>query len=268
MGVERFNQAFAQHKAEGRKAFIPFTLLGWPDVETSVDIIKTMIDSGVSALELGLPFSDPLADGPIIQSAAYETLKQGFKVTDAWRILERVRAYDDTIPIGLLVYYNMILARPKFFEEAENAGADGVLTVDLPPEMAEEIAEKTGTLAPIFIVSPLTDENRLARITDVAGGFLYTVSRLGITGTEARYDDTLKALITRVKAHTQLPMCVGFGISTPDQAQQMLQQGADGVITGSRVIQLLQGTAGAAPSTVLTPFLQQMMAVCARSIAV
>lgn len=244
--TNRYDQRFAQLKAAKKRAFIPFTLLGWPNRDRSLSIIKTMIDSGASALELGLAFSDPIADGPTIQRAAFETLSSGFKVSDAFDLVRNIRTLDSEIPIGLLVYYNMILAhgaRP-FFEQARDAGADGILVADLPPEAAEELAPAAQeySLTLIFIVSPLTSAERLDLILKHAGGFLYAVSRLGITGVEERYDTQLKNLIDKVHARTQLPVCVGFGISTPDQARAMLALGADGVITGSRIIALVNST--------------------------
>jgi len=237
---DRYTKKFALQK----KAFIPFTLLGWPDMEHSFEMIKTMIDSHVFALELGFPFSDPMSDGPVIQAAASDALNKGFTVDAGFELLKQVRQLDADIPIGLLVYYNLILAKgaEAFFSHAAQAGADSILIPDLPPELAEEVypfAQKYG-IQLIFIVAPLTSPERLHLILNYAGGFLYIVSRLGITGTEARYDDTLKTLLAMVKCHTNLPCCVGFGISTPAQAQAMIDLGADGVITGSRVIQLVE----------------------------
>src|SRR5262249_31308808 len=150
------------------------------------------------------------------------------------------------LPITLMLYFNMILARgpERFFSDLAHAGVDGVLIVDLPPEMASEvydIAQHHG-IRLIFIVSPLTTPGRLTRMTRYAQGFLYVVSRLGVTGTEADYDAELSELFNRIHAHTALPACVGFGISTPEQATHMLAQGADGIITGSHIIQLIRQT--------------------------
>jgi len=259
----RYEARFSQLRGSGKKAFIPFTLLGWPDRDKSLEIIKLMIDSGSSALELGWAFSDPIADGPVIQRAAFETLALGFTVNDALSLIRDVRDLDSDIPIGLLVYYNMVLAQgvESFFARAQEAGVDGVLVADVPPESADEItpvAHKYG-ICPIFIVSPLTTDKRLEVIVQHASGFLYAVSRLGITGTEERYDDQLKNMIERVRKLTNLPLCIGFGISTPEQAKSMLSLGAEGVITGSRIIQLVEG-AGAGPiEPILRPYLASMV---------
>jgi tryptophan synthase alpha chain len=254
----RYQRRFEKILAQQAKAFIPFTLLGWPNIQTSYDILKTMIAANVTALELGLPFSDPIADGATIQQAVTETLATGFSVAQAWELIAQVRALDADIPIGLLVYYNLILARgpEAFFAQAAQAGVDGVLVADLPPEMAEDlytIAQQVG-IALIFIASPLTREDRLQKIARYGNGFLYAVSRLGVTGAHATYDVTLSDALERFRAQVPLPVCVGFGVSTPAQAQHMIAQGADGVITGSRIIELVR-TEGVAA---LTPYLQQM----------
>lgn len=259
----RYAKRFDALQRDGKKAFIPFTILGWPNRDRSMEIIEAMLAGGATMLELGLAFSDPAADGPIIQQADVETLASGFTVQDALALIRDIRQKDADIPIGLLVYYNMVLARgaEAFFQQVAEAGVDGVLIADLPPEVASEVhpaAQKAG-IDLIFIVSPLTSESRLQQICTMAGGFLYVVSRLGITGTEARYDTELEALLTRIKANTSIPACVGFGISTPEQAQSMVRLGADGAITGSKVIQLMRDNPESPARQVLTPYIQAMV---------
>lgn len=248
------------------KAFIPFTLLGWPDVDTSFNIIKTMIDSGATALELGFPFSDPVADGPIIQAAAFQTIENGFTLSDAFTLLKRVRDYNATIPIGLLLYYNTILAQvpDQFYKRASAAGVDSILIADLPADCAEEISQiaRTNHIAQVFIISPLTDDARLQKVTAVADAYLYVVSRLGITGTHEEYDAQLGSLLQRARKTCDLPLCVGFGISTPEQAQKMITLGADGVITGSRIIQMMQQNLD---FTALSEYIKSMLASLSRS---
>jgi tryptophan synthase alpha chain len=261
--TSRYAKKFAELQEQNRKAFIPFTLLGWPNADKSFEIIESMIAGGATMLELGLAFSDPAADGPIIQQAGVETLESGFTVDDALKLLRRVRDKYPDIPMGLLVYYNMVLARgpEQFFKDFANAGLDAVLIADLPPEMAHEVAKpaQDAGIDLIFIVSPLTSNDRLKKIGEQAGAFLYVVSRLGITGTEARYDDELQDLLKRIKSICKLPACVGFGISTPEQATNMVALGADGVITGSKVIQLLKENPKKSLSETLTPFVQSMV---------
>ncbi len=239
---------YAARFADGKKAFMPFTLLGWPNADASLGIVRTLIESGATALELGIPFSDPVADGPIIQAAAKEALDNGFTVDQGIELLKQIRALDSEIPIGLLVYYNLVLARgiERFFADMADAGVDGVLIADLPPEQAEEVApfaRKYG-LQLIFIVSPLTSDERLKLILKYAGGFHYVVSRLGITGVEERYDTALAELIARLKTKSDLPVLVGFGISKPEHVQKMIALGADGAITGSAIIHRAGDIAG------------------------
>lgn len=241
---KRYANKFAQLKKEGKKAFIPFTVLGYPNRQGCFDTIKAFIDSGATAIELGLAFSDPMADGPIIQQAANETIASGFSVADAFSLLAKVREYDNEIPIGLLVYYNMVLkfGEQRFYEEAAKTGVDGILIADLPVEAADEVSQyaQANNIDQIFIVSPMTDDQRLNAILKYAGGFIYAVSRLGITGVEERYDNKLKGLIDKVQSQSQLPICIGFGISNPEQAKTMCALGADGVITGSRIIDIIK----------------------------
>lgn len=240
----RFNTRFNALKQAGQKAFIPFTLLGWPDVEGCKATLATMIAAKPAALELGLPFSDPVADGSTIQHAVTEALEGGYRFEHGLDCLRYARSLDAEIPIGILCYYNSVLAcgEANFFQLLKDAGADACLIADLPPEAAEEVkpyAEAAG-IELIFIVSPLTSPERFQTFAKHAGAFIYVVSRLGITGAEAVYDDRLANLMAGLREHTTLPLCVGFGVSTPEDVKHMKQQGADGVITGSRIIQLVR----------------------------
>lgn len=268
----RYEALFKQLKAKEQQAFIPFTILGYPNQTASLEIIRELIDAGASALELGLAFSDPMADGPIIQQAAKETLENGYTVNDALQLLKEIRLMAPDIPIGLLVYYNMMLARgiERFFQEVSEVGVDGVLIADLPPENFHEVASfaAQNQIHLIPIVSPLTSDTRLNLITQTAGGFLYVVSRLGITGVEERFDEQLQLFLKRLKLQTDLPLCVGFGISKPEHASRMIQSGADGVITGSRVIQIIQETPEAQRSERLRNFVQEMKQVCQQTMTV
>jgi tryptophan synthase alpha chain len=255
----RYQDAFGKLTSSGGKAFIPFTLLGWPKVDQSFEIIRTMIDSGATALELGFAFSDPVADGPIIQAAAFETIEAGFRLSDAFALLKRVREYDSQVPIGLLLYFNTVLSQgvENFFKQASEAGVDSVLIADLPVECALEIKQAADKyqVAPVFIISPLTNEERLRAIADVAGAYLYVVSRLGITGVHTSFDDQLGELLQTARRVSSLPLCVGFGVSTPEQARLMFEKGADGVITGSRIIQLMRESCSLSQ---LTDYLKEM----------
>lgn len=241
--ASRYETLFASLKKEGDRAFIPYTMLGYPNSEVSLQAIRLMIRNGASALELGLAFSDPLADGPVIQQAAAETIETGFKTADAFKLIESIRQENKNIPITLMCYYNCALAGglDHFCKTAAAASVDGVLVVDLPPEQSKEFQYHCARhgLAQIFIISPLTTEERMNAIAEQAGGFLYAVSRLGTTGVEERYDENLAELIKRAQQQTKLPVAVGFGVSTPEQAERMFALGADAVITGSRIIELI-----------------------------
>lgn len=266
LSKNRYSARFKSLREQQKGAFMPFTVLGWPDEETSFTIMKTMIDSGASALELGIAFSDPVADGPIIQAAAHKVIENGFSVVQALRLVSRVREYNNEVPIGLLVYYNHIMAMgvEEFFSQTATSGVDGVLVADLPAESADELiaAGQANGINIIFIVSPLTRKERLAKIVEHASGFIYLVSRLGVTGVDERNadrDSRLAALIADIKNVTSLPVLAGFGISAPVHAQQMMASGADGVITGSKIVDLVSKSEPAKIESDLTDYLKQMV---------
>lgn len=269
---QRYENRFKALSKQDRKAFIPFTLLGWPDDDQCLKSIETMIASGVSCLELGFPFSDPVADGPIIQRAAYQALSNGFTTGRGFDLLKRVRAVDADIPIGLLVYYNIVIAAgtDAFFAKCRAADVDAVLIADLPVENVDEVkaAAEAHQIELIFLVSPVTTPARLDLICNSAGAFIYLISRLGVTGTgerDAQKDAVLSQIIASVRERTKTPICAGFGISSPDQARAILSLGADGVITGSRVVELLQNAAPENAQTELARFCKQMLDVCTKS---
>jgi tryptophan synthase alpha chain len=261
----RFNEL----RKNNCKAFIPFTILGWPNKEKSLALIKQMIKSGASALELGIAFSDPIADGPILQAAAFETISSGFTVNDAFALLSEVRRLDADIPIGLLVYFNTVMAKgiENFFALAKTAGVDGVLIADLPAESADEVvpAANNAGVDLIFLISPVTPADKLTKIISQASGFLYFVSRLGVTGTDPRSrskDLTLKNCIEEIKLRTQLPVCAGFGIATTNDAESMFENGADGIIIGSQVIKIAQTDSLQKASEHLEQYYADMIATC------
>ena len=263
----RYEARFRELKEANRKAFMPFTVLGWPDPARSWQIIEQMVSAQVSALELGFAFSDPVADGPLIQQAASETIASGFTVWDGLELVRKVRQIDDKIPIGVLIYFNLILARgiENFFQVAANAGIDGVLIADLPVDEADEVlptAKKYG-IDLIFLISPVSPDARIELIAKQASGFLYLLSRLGVTGTGARSaekDRSLARLIGKIKEKTNVPVCAGFGISGGADAVTMFNGGADGVISGSRVIELARDLEQG--PFLLQQYYAEMMAAC------
>jgi len=243
--TSRYKKRFAELKQSNLKAFMPFTVLGWPDKERSLALIKQMIEAGVSALELGFAFSDPVADGPLIQRADFETLASGFTVSQGLELIREVRAYDPEIPIGVLIYYNLILAHgpETFFKDAAEAGIDGVLIADLPVDSVSEVEPlaRENDIDLIFLISPVTAPERMDLITSKAAGFIYLLSRLGVTGTHERSnkaDSELANTVAQIKKRTALPVLAGFGISNAGNATAMYKAGCDGVISGSKVIEL------------------------------
>ncbi|MDY0029132.1 MAG: tryptophan synthase subunit alpha [Pseudobdellovibrionaceae bacterium] len=227
---------------EGGHVYMPYVLLGYPDLETSFEVAKTLIENGAHGLELGFPFRDPVADGPVIEKAGNIALDNGFTVDAGFQLIARIRALSSDIPLTLMLYYNMVLARgvDKFFADCKNAGIDGVLIPDMPPERADTVspAASTNGVELVFIAAPTSTPERLQKIAAVAGGFVYVVTRMGTTGAVENYSDKLSALFASIKSHIDLPAIAGFGISTPEQARKMIGFGADGVITGSKIVDM------------------------------
>lgn len=234
------NPYAALRKTLGRPLFIPFTVLGDGGREGSEQVLRTYIENGADALEVGLPFSDPTADGPIIQAADKRALDAGITVDDCFAIL-KAATKKHPVPVGMLVYYNLIFKRgaDKFYADCKASGVTSVLVADLPLEHAGDIAaaaQKHG-IQPVFMVSEQTPDERLTRIAKAADGYLYLVSYLGVTGKNNEIDASgLKKLLTRCRAKTDLPLCVGFGIHTPEHVRAVVAAGADGVIVGSRLV--------------------------------
>lgn len=235
----RFETMFASLKG---KAFIPYTILGYPSREACLETVRTMIDAGANAIELGIAFCDPIADGPLIQNCAKEVVESGFGLADAFSLIADIRLVAPEIPIALLVYFNTVLCVgiDKFYQSVRNAGADAVLIADMSIESSHMVkaAAKANGIAHILLASPMSGPARLARIAEQAEGFIYVVSRLGITGVEENFDASLQETVSELKRQSSVPICIGFGVSSPQQARKMIELGADGVITGSRILQL------------------------------
>lgn len=235
----RIEQRFADLKAKGKKALVAFIAAGDPDLATSAKILKGLTAAGADIIELSVPFSDPMADGPTIEQANLRAFKAGITLAKVLGMVRDFRATDTTTPLVLMGYYNPIYAYgvDKFLNDAKAAGVDGLIVVDLPPEEDAELCEpaKKAGLNFIRLVTPTTDAKRLPSVLRNASGFLYYVSVAGITGTKQAEADTVGAAITELRRHSSLPVAIGFGISTPEQAATMANK-ADGAIVGSAIV--------------------------------
>ncbi len=226
---------------EHRPIFMPYFPLGYPDLKTSVEVIAALAANGADLIEVGLSFSDPLADGPVIQRATQVALSNGITVGKSLAALSGLRRGGVTIPLLLMGYFNPILAYglDEFVEDARRAGADGFIVPDLPIEEADEFESISGELPLIHMLAPTTPEQRMEAISRRARGFIYLVSVAGTTGVRASVDEGLGSLIKRVREHTEVPVCVGFGIGTPEQARTVGGM-ADGVIVGSACVRAIE----------------------------
>ena len=236
--MDRIKETFTQASREKRACFIAYVCAGDPAFETSIEICRALIDAGTDILELGVPFSDPLADGLTNQLAAQRALEAGMNSTKVLDLVRRVRTFSQ-IPIVLYTYYNLVFSQgiKNYVRDAKEAGVDGLLTLDLPPEESDELLEASRTqgLKNIFIVAPTTPAERVKRIADAASGFIYYVSREGVTGVRDSLASNIGEAVTAIKKHTPLPVVVGFGISNADQVRSVGTY-ADGVVVGSALV--------------------------------
>ena len=236
--MDRITNAFDQARAQGRACFIPYVCAGDPDFETSVEICRKLVESGVDILEVGVPFTDPLADGLTNQLAAQRALESGSTHEQVFELVRRVREFGD-VPVVLYTYYNLVFSQgiQEYVQAAKAAGVDALLTLDLPPEEAGDLLDacRHSGLANIFIIAPTTPDARIPVITKAGSGFLYYVSREGVTGAREEVATGLADAIARIKAHTSIPVVVGFGISSPDHVREVASA-ADGVVVGSSIV--------------------------------
>jgi tryptophan synthase alpha chain len=233
--MNRIENAF-----KNKPIFMPYFPLGYPDLETSVDVIEALAKNGADLIEVGLSFSDPLADGPVIQQATQVALEKGITVKKSLEAVRELRNRGVDIPLILMGYYNPMLAYrlEKFIRDAKEAGADGFIIPDLPMEEAAEFTSVAGDMPLIQMLAPTSPDERMEAIARNAKGFIYLVSVTGVTGERREISNDLGSLIARVREHTSAPVCVGFGIGTPEQAQQVGQL-ADGVIVGSACVKTI-----------------------------
>jgi tryptophan synthase alpha chain len=232
---------FNELKIKGEGAFVPFIVAGDPDFETSIEIVKKFVESGADALEIGFPFSDPVADGPSVQAADLRSLKSGMTTDRCFEFISKIREFT-SIPIGLLVYYNLIYKRgvENFYKNASQVGVTGILAADLPPEEAETAVKMANkyNINQIFMVAQTTGNDRIDKIVKLGSGFLYVVAVMGVTGARSDIDTSTVELIKRVKSRTDLPLIVGFGISKPEHVKDVIKSGSDGAIVASAIINI------------------------------
>ena len=237
--MTRYESAFKKAEARGEAAFIPFAVAGDPDPAVFLDVIRAYVDGGADVLEIGYPFSDPVADGPVNQRAAQRALKHGFSHSLFFSLIRDIRAFTD-IPIGLLTYANTVcsLGYDVFCRRAARAGIDSILVADMPPEESRELGAsmREHGIGRVFIVSELTPADRLRYICGCVDSFVYVVSRPGITGVDASLSATVAPTLARIRAATNKPAAVGFGISTPAHVREAARAGAQGVIVGSALV--------------------------------
>ncbi|ARE39609.1 Tryptophan synthase alpha chain [Rhodovulum sp. P5] len=241
--MTRIDDTFQRLKAEGKKAFVAYVMAGDPDYDTSLEIVKGLPGAGVDIIELGLPFTDPMADGPTIQLAGQRALEGGQTLQKTLDMAKAFREGDDSTPIVMMGYYNPIYNRgvDTFLKDAKEAGIDGLIVVDLPPEEDDELcipAQKAG-LNFIRLATPTTDDKRLPRVLQNTSGFVYYVSITGITGAAEAQAADVAPEVARIKGQTDLPVIVGFGIKTPETAEAIAGV-ADGAVVGSAIVKQVE----------------------------
>jgi tryptophan synthase alpha chain len=241
----RIDTRFAELNKQGRAAFVTFLMAGDPDLATSLAIIKALPKAGADIIEIGMPFTDPMADGPAIQASGLRALKAGTTLNNTLALVRAFRDGDAITPLVLMGYYNpiYIYGVDKFLADAKSAGVDGLIIVDLPPEEDGELclpAMRAG-LNFIRLATPTTDDKRLPAVLENTSGFVYYVSITGITGSASADSTAVGEAVGRIKRHTKLPVCVGFGIRTP-QAAHAIAERADGVVVGSALVDALRAS--------------------------
>lgn len=238
--MDRYKEMFACHTKRGEGAFIPFVMLGDPGIEVCEEIIDVLIASGADALELGIPFSDPIADGPVIQAASQRALARGVTPSHCFELLARVREKHPTIPIGLLVYANLVFHKgaDSFYERCAAAGVDSVLVADVPVSEAAPFltSARCAGVAPVLIAPPNAERDLLEQIARLGSGYTYTVTRRGVTGTRDHFSGESEEQIKLLAALDAPPPVLGFGISKPEHVRAALELGARGAISGSAVV--------------------------------
>lgn len=268
--MSRIAQRFKELSRDGRAAFVPFVTAGDPDPDTTLALLERLPQAGADLIEIGVPFSDPMADGPAIQASSQRALKGGMTVAKVLELVRRFRRADRTTPVVLMGYYNPIhhYGSARFAKDAAEAGVDGLITVDLPPEEDEvlRVPAHAQGLDIIRLATPTTDAKRLETVLSGASGFLYYVSIAGVTGTKSYAAGEVEAAVARLKGRSDLPCAVGFGIRTPEQAAEIARF-ADAAVVGSAVVQrLADGAARGTPRAELVKDVLEFCGALAKSV--
>jgi len=240
----RYDKTFEKLKKNNQAAFVPFVTLCDPNYEQSLKIVRCLIENGADVLELGLPFSDPIADGPAIQKASIRALNSGSTTSKCFEITTQIRKEFPDIPIGLLVYSNLVVSGgiEEFYQQANQAGIDSVLIADVPVIESDPFikAADKNNVCPIFIATPNADDSTLKQVAKRGKGYTYLLSRAGVTGTDVKVEMPLNNIISKLRKFSAPPSLLGFGISNEDQVKQAVASGVDGVISGSAVVKIIQ----------------------------
>ncbi|RMG72849.1 MAG: tryptophan synthase subunit alpha [Nitrospirae bacterium] len=241
--MNRIEKHLKELISQGRKAFIPYIMAGYPDIETTVKVFAMLEDVGADVVELGVPFSDPLADGPVIQEAADGAIKNGVTLKRVLSLMKELRK-SHRVPVVLMTYYNPVYkyGLSRFFRDASKAGVDGLIVPDLPPDEADELIEfsRRHHMATIFLAAPTSTDERIRLVAENSTGFVYYVSLTGITGSRLEITRQMERMIKKIKRYTHTPVCVGFGVKKPEQARRIADI-ADGVIVGSSIVKMMDG---------------------------
>ena len=260
--MSRIAETFARLKRDNRRGFIPFITAGDPDLQTTRELIIELARVGATVIELGIPFSDPMADGPVIQRASERALRQDFGIDDVLQVVSEARKETD-VPIILFSYFNPLMqfGIEKLARQAQGAGVDGVLVTDLVPEEAVEFASilRARDLDMIFLVAPTSTDERLKMIAEQSGGFIYAVSRAGITGAREQMSAEAEKLVGRVRRYSDLPVAVGFGISKPEHVRDVWRY-ADAAVVGSALVKVVEeSSSGSVAVSNVGQFVRQLL---------
>lgn len=241
---DRYNAMFKRLDDDNAGAFVPFVMLGDPNFNASLSLIKTMIDNGADALELGLPYSDPIADGPTIQRAAIRALADDITPQRCFELITNIRAYAPDIPIGLLIYSNLVLASgiEHFYQQAQQSGVDSVLIADIPQREAQRFVDvaRAHHIHQVMIAPPNASEETIKGIAKLSSGYTYLLGRAGVTGAETKANIAIPDIVKRLTEYQVAPPIIGFGISTPEQVKNAIEAGAAGAIAGSATVALIE----------------------------